>query len=35
MNELAEPSPAAHGVAPRTILGQPFGLATLFLTEMW
>jgi len=35
MNELAGPSPAAHGVASKTILGQPFGLATLFLTEMW
>jgi POT family proton-dependent oligopeptide transporter len=36
MNELAEPSTgAAAVVAPRTILGQPFGLATLFLTEMW
>src|SRR6516165_4292561 len=36
MNELAEPSRAAPAVAPaRTLLGQPFGLATLFLTEMW
>src|ERR1700739_2082428 len=36
MNELAEPSRAAPVVAPtRTLLGQPFGLATLFLTEMW
>ncbi len=34
MNELAEPSAAAP-VASRTLLGQPFGLATLFLTEMW
>ena len=36
MNELAEPSRAAPPVAAtRTLLGQPFGLATLFLTEMW
>ena len=35
MSELAEPSPAAQVVARKTILGQPFGLATLFLTEMW
>ncbi len=35
MNELAEPSPAARVVASRTLLGQPFGLASLFLTEMW
>jgi proton-dependent oligopeptide transporter, POT family len=35
MNELAEPSRTDTVVAPRTILGQPFGLATLFLTEMW
>jgi len=35
MSELADPSPAAPTVSPRTILGQPFGLATLFLTEMW
>jgi proton-dependent oligopeptide transporter, POT family len=36
MNELAEPSRAAPAVAPtKTLLGQPFGLATLFLTEMW
>src|SRR6516164_5085717 len=35
MNELAESSRAAPVVAPRTILGQPLGLATLFLTEMW
>jgi len=35
MNELAEPSRAAPVVATRTLLGQPFGLATLFLTEMW
>src|SRR5215468_5504381 len=35
MNELADPSAAAPTVAPKTILGQPFGLATLFLTEMW
>jgi proton-dependent oligopeptide transporter, POT family len=34
MTELAEPA-AATGVASRTLLGQPFGLATLFLTEMW
>ena len=35
MNELAEPSPAAQVAARKTIFGQPFGLATLFLTEMW
>src|SRR5215468_779283 len=35
MSELADLSPAAPTVAPKTILGQPFGLATLFLTEMW
>jgi len=35
MNELAEPSRAAPVVASRTLLGQPVGLATLFLTEMW
>jgi len=35
MSELADASPAAPAVAPKTILGQPFGLATLFLTEMW
>jgi POT family proton-dependent oligopeptide transporter len=35
MNEVAEPSRAAPVVASRTLLGQPVGLATLFLTEMW
>ena len=35
MNELAEPSRTAPVVASRTLLGQPVGLATLFLTEMW
>jgi POT family proton-dependent oligopeptide transporter len=35
MNELAASSRATPAVAARTILGQPFGLATLFLTEMW
>jgi proton-dependent oligopeptide transporter, POT family len=35
MSELAQASPTAPAVAPKTILGQPFGLATLFLTEMW
>jgi len=35
MSELADASPAAPTVAPKPILGQPFGLATLFLTEMW
>jgi proton-dependent oligopeptide transporter, POT family len=35
MNELAEPSGSAPAAATRTLLGQPFGLATLFLTEMW
>src|ERR1700751_2018751 len=34
MNELAEPTRTAAAPA-RTILGQPLGLATLFLTEMW
>jgi proton-dependent oligopeptide transporter, POT family len=34
MSELAQASPTAPAVA-KTILGQPFGLATLFLTEMW
>jgi POT family proton-dependent oligopeptide transporter len=32
MNQAA---PAAPPVPGRTILGQPIGLATLFLTEMW
>jgi POT family proton-dependent oligopeptide transporter len=35
MNELAGTSGGAPVTATRTILGQPFGLATLFLTEMW
>ena len=35
MNELAEPARAVPVPASRTILGQPVGLATLFLTEMW
>ncbi|HEX8784335.1 MAG TPA: peptide MFS transporter [Steroidobacteraceae bacterium] len=35
MNELAGPSREAPVVASRTLLGQPVGLATLFLTEMW
>jgi proton-dependent oligopeptide transporter, POT family len=35
MSEPADASPAAPTVVPKTILGQPFGLATLFLTEMW
>jgi POT family proton-dependent oligopeptide transporter len=35
MNELAEPSRTVAVAPTRTILGQPFGLATLFLTEMW
>jgi proton-dependent oligopeptide transporter, POT family len=35
MSELVESSAAAPAATPRTILGQPFGLATLFLTEMW
>jgi POT family proton-dependent oligopeptide transporter len=35
MNELAEPSPAAQVATRKTIFGQPVGLATLFLTEMW
>ncbi|HKD55419.1 MAG TPA: hypothetical protein VKB72_14485, partial [Steroidobacteraceae bacterium] len=34
MNELAE-SPAAAPAQGKTIFGQPRGLATLFLTEMW
>ena len=35
MSELAEPAPVAQVASGRTVLGQPFGLATLFLTEMW
>jgi proton-dependent oligopeptide transporter, POT family len=35
MNELAEPAREAPAAAGRTILGQPVGLTTLFLTEMW
>jgi POT family proton-dependent oligopeptide transporter len=35
MNELAEPAREAPAAASRTILGQPVGLTTLFLTEMW
>jgi POT family proton-dependent oligopeptide transporter len=35
MNELAGPSREAPVAASRTLLGQPVGLATLFLTEMW
>ena len=35
MNELAEPSRPAAAAASRTLFGQPLGLATLFLTEMW
>ena len=35
MSELAEPTRAAPAAATRTVLGQPVGLATLFLTEMW
>jgi POT family proton-dependent oligopeptide transporter len=34
MNELARPT-LATPVAARTLFGQPRGLATLFLTEMW
>jgi len=33
MNQAATSLPAP--AAPRTILGQPFGITTLFLTEMW
>ncbi|HVN43722.1 MAG TPA: peptide MFS transporter [Steroidobacteraceae bacterium] len=35
MSELAERAGEAPAVARRTLLGQPLGLATLFLTEMW
>src|ERR1700751_4185668 len=35
MNELADSAREAPVAATRTLLGQPFGLATLFLTEMW
>jgi POT family proton-dependent oligopeptide transporter len=35
MNELAEPSRTTAVIPSRTLLGQPYGLATLFLTEMW
>jgi POT family proton-dependent oligopeptide transporter len=34
MNELAETT-VVNAPPGKTILGQPFGLATLFLTEMW
>jgi POT family proton-dependent oligopeptide transporter len=34
MNELAKTT-VVNPAPGRTILGQPFGLATLFLTEMW
>src|SRR5690242_20500032 len=34
MNELAETT-VVNPVPGRTIFGQPFGIATLFLTEMW
>ncbi len=35
MSERVGSTPATAVAAPKTILGQPFGLATLFLTEMW
>jgi len=35
MSELAERAGEAPAVPGRTLLGQPLGLATLFLTEMW
>src|SRR6516225_1107937 len=35
MNELARAEAEAPVAASRTFLGQPVGLATLFLTEMW
>ena len=35
MNQLADARLAAAAVPARTIFGQPRGLATLFLTEMW
>ncbi|MBV8405466.1 MAG: MFS transporter, partial [Gammaproteobacteria bacterium] len=35
MSELAGSVRPASAAPPRTLLGQPFGLATLFLTEMW
>jgi proton-dependent oligopeptide transporter, POT family len=35
MNQVADATLAAAGAPARTIFGQPRGLATLFLTEMW
>src|SRR4029077_5094484 len=35
MNQAATSLPAPAPAPPRTILGQPFGISTLFLTEMW
>jgi POT family proton-dependent oligopeptide transporter len=35
MNQVADASLAPAAPAARTIFGQPRGLATLFLTEMW
>ena len=34
MNQVADTAPATPAPG-RTIFGQPRGLATLFLTEMW
>src|SRR6266404_6916310 len=35
MNQVADATLAAAAVPGKTIFGQPRGLATLFLTEMW
>src|SRR5713226_3105480 len=35
MNQVADPTLAAPAAPAKTIFGQPRGLATLFLTEMW
>ena len=35
MNQAAAAAPIAADAASRTLFGQPRGLATLFLTEMW
>ena len=35
MNQVADAPLTAAGASAKTIFGQPRGLATLFLTEMW
>ena len=35
MNQVADATRAAAAAPGKTIFGQPRGLATLFLTEMW